>query len=305
MSNGLFAPLDDRIVLRLSGADTRTFLQGLVTANVDRLTAEHALYGALLTPQGKILFDFFLAQHGEDIWLDCATDMAGELKKRLTFYKLRAAVEIEDMSEALAVAAVWQADAPLGLGCGAAGSAKMLVGGTAFIDPRFAEAGARLIAPADELRRITEENGYEASTADAYHAHRIRLGLADSVADIGSGEHFPHECNFDQIGGVDFRKGCFVGQEVVSRMEHRGTARKRFLPVSFETDAPKDGAEISGNGKAIGAITSSSGHHALGLIRLDRAQSALEADGALASETQPLVLHKPGWARFDVPGAAE
>lgn len=303
MSNGLFASLDDRTVLRLSGADTRTFLQGLVTANVEKLTADHALYAALLTPQGKILFDFFLVQHGDDVWLDCAAATSGELIKRLTFYKLRAAVDIEDMSEALSVAAVWQASEPFGLETAA--SARTLVGGSVFIDPRFAGAGARIIAPAEELRQIAEANGFEPSTREAYHGHRIRLGLADSVLDIGSGEHFPHECNFDQIGGVDFKKGCFVGQEVVSRTEHRGTARKRFLPVSFETDAPAQGAAISANGKAVGEITSSAGNHALGLVRLDRAQSALDADGVLASDDHPLVLHKPAWARFDVPGATE
>lgn len=302
MSNGHFTLLSDRTVLALSGTEVRDFLQGLVTSDVDKLTPEHATYAGLLTPQGKILFDFFLVQHGEAIWLDCAAGMAADLKKRLTFYKLRAAVEIEDMSGTLGVAALWGADKPFGLE--EAGAATTLVGGVAFTDPRFGKAGARVIAPADALAALLSEQGCEAASQDDYHAHRIALGLADSVHDIGSGEHFPHECNFDQIGGVDFKKGCYVGQEVVSRTEHRSNARKRLVPMAFDNAAPETGTDISGNGKSVGQITSSAGRHALGLIRLDRAQSALDAEGGLSAGEQPVALRKPEWARFDVPGAA-
>ncbi len=303
MSNGLFTRLVDRTVLRLSGAETRGFLQGLITSDVDKLSPTNALYAGLLTPQGKILFDFFLVCHGDDIWLDCAASVAGELKKRLTFYKLRAAVDIEEMGDALGVAAVWQAETPFGLvDAGAAGT---LVGGVVFRDPRFARAGARLIAPPDQIQALMEEHGYSAASEEDYHAHRISLGLADSVRDIGSGEHFPHECNFDQIGGVDFKKGCYVGQEVVSRTQHRGTARKRLVPLVFDEDAPAPGTDIAGNGKTIGTISSSSGKRALGLIRLDRAQSALDADAALSAGDQDVRLFKPEWAGFDVPGAVE
>ena len=302
MSNGHFTILSDRTVLALSGADVRSFLQGLVTSDVDKLSPDTALYAGLLTPQGKILFDFFLVEHGDHVWLDCAADMAAELKKRLTFYKLRAAVEIEDMSGTLGVAAAWGASAPFGLD--GASAATALVGGAAFADPRFDKAGVRVIAPEDALADILSEPGFEAASLDDYHAHRIALGLADSVRDIGSGEHFPHECNFDQIGGVDFKKGCFVGQEVVSRTEHRGNARKRLLPIAFDGTAPESGTDISGNGKSVGQITSSSGNHALGLIRLDRAQSALDAEGTLSAGEQPVAFKKPEWARFDVPGAA-
>lgn len=303
MSNGLFTTLSDRAVLRLSGPDTRSFLQGLITSDVDNLALDHATYAGLLTPQGKILFDFFLVQHGDDIWLDCASATAPDLLKRLTFYKLRAAVEIENMSDALCVAAAWNVDAPFGLND--AGSATTLVGGAAFIDPRFAPAGARVIAAKDQIAPLMADQGYAEAGEQDYHAHRIEQGLADSVLDIGSGEHFPHECNFDQIGGVDFKKGCYVGQEVVSRTEHRGNARKRLLPIRFDSAAPESGADIRGDGKSIGQISSSAGNHALGLVRLDRAEAAIEADVSLAVGDQAISLSKPGWARFDVPGAAE
>jgi len=303
MSNGLFTRLSDRTILRLSGAETRSFLQGLITSDIDKLSSTNSLYAGLLTPQGKILFDFFLVCHGDDVWLDCAVSASAELKKRLTFYKLRAAVDIEDMGDALGVAAIWQAKAPFGLE--SAASATTLVGGTAFMDPRFAKAGARLIAPMDQITALMEEHGYAPAGEEDYHAHRIALGLADSVMDIGSGEHFPHECNFDQIDGVDFKKGCYVGQEVVSRTEHRGTARKRLVPLLFEVDAPAPGTDIAGNGKTIGTISSTAGKRALGLVRLDRAQTVLEADATLSAEDHTVRLVKPDWAGFDVPGAVE
>lgn len=302
MSNGHYSMLADRTVLRLKGADARGFLQGLITSDIDRLAPESAIYAGLLTPQGKILFDFFLVQHGDEIWLDCAEAQAAELKKRLTFYKLRAAVEIEETGEALAVAAAWSADTPFGLDH--AGAAKTLVGGAAYVDPRFASAGVRAIGDPEALKAVMEEQGFAAAAPDAYHAHRIGLGLADSVRDIGSGEHFPHECNFDQIGGVDFKKGCFVGQEVVSRTQHRGTARKRLVPLAFDAEAPAAGTAISGNGKPVGEITSSMGTMALGLVRLDRAQSVIDAEAALDAGGQRAVLQRPEWARFDVPGTA-
>ena len=302
MSNGLYTELSDRTVLRLSGADVRDFLQGLITSDVDKLSSDNATYAGLLTPQGKILFDFFLVQHGDDIWLDCAEPVSADLTKRLTFYKLRAAVEIEPVGDALGVAAGWSCEAPFGLN--GAGSASTLVGGAVFVDPRYQDAGVRLIAERGQLAGLMTGQGFEPATASDYHAHRIALGLADSVLDIGSGEHFPHECNLDQVGGIDFKKGCYVGQEVVSRTEHRGNARKRLVPITFDAAAPESGTGIDGNGKSVGEISSSAGQHALGLVRLDRAESALDADAPLTADDQPVTLRKPDWARFDVPGAA-
>ena len=294
MSNSHYSELSDRAVLRLTGADVRDFLQGLVTADVDHLSDTQALYAGLLTPQGKILFDFFLAQSGEEIFIDCASAQVADLTKRLTFYKLRAAVEIADVSEERTVVAIWGGDAP--------GDTTDAV---SYSDPRFSQAGTRLLVAAGEIEAVAGQLGLAQADETAYHAHRIALGLADSVRDIGSGEHFPHECNFDQIGGVDFKKGCYVGQEVVSRTEHRGTARKRMVPLHFDGRAPATGTEITGNGKAVGEVLSTAGTLALGLIRLDRAQSALDADGALTAGDEAVHLDKPEWARFDLPGAAE
>jgi folate-binding protein YgfZ len=288
MPQDQLALLPDRAVIRLSGAEVRGFLQGLITTDVDRLDRDGALYGGLLTPQGKILFDFFMATDGESVLIDCARNRAAELVKRLTFYRLRAAVEIADLSETHAVAALWRDD----------GSAPDKPDGvTGFVDPRLAAMGLRLIGETAAVEAVA------ANAADVADYHRLRIGhgLADS-SEIGSGEHFPHECNFDQIGGVDFSKGCFVGQEVVSRTEHRGTARKRILPVSVAGNLAS-GSDVVAGGKPVGQVLAANDGHGLAIIRLDRVESAVEAGEAIETDGGALTLVKPAWARFAVPGA--
>jgi hypothetical protein len=285
MTNETIALLPDRGVLRLGGADVRPFLQGLITSDVDRLDRDGAVYGGLLSPQGKILFEFFVVADGEAVLVDCERARAAELAKRLTFYRLRAKVEIADLSETHAVAAAWRADG---------GEVAVPAGAIAFADPRIAAMGVRLIG-----ERAVIEPLASADAAD-YHRQRMAHGLADST-EIGSGEMFPHECNLDQLGGVDFTKGCYVGQEVVSRTEHRGTARKRIVPVSGSGLAPD--MAITAAGKTVGTVLAAQDGRALALVRLDRAGEALETGAALESEGGPVMLHKPAWARFEVPGS--
>jgi folate-binding protein YgfZ len=260
----------DRAVLSLEGAETENFLHNLVTADVLGLTEGEARYGALLTPQGKILVDFFVLKTAEGYLLDCAASQLEELTKRLMFYRLRAKVAMTERK-----------DLEVGV------SAERPAGMTAYVDPRTSLIGWRMIA---EKSTLPAGTGYDAA--------RIALGLADSDGDIGSGELFPHEANFDQMGAVSFSKGCYIGQEVVSRMEHRATARSRILPVTFDGAAPPRGAAIKSADKIIGSVLSSAGNAALALLRLDR----------LAEATQPLLtdavrvhVHKPAWIKYDVP----
>jgi folate-binding protein YgfZ len=157
-----------------------------------------------------------------------------------------------------------------------------------FADPRMAALGFR---------------GYVAGDypeASAYEARRIGLGIADSEADIGSGELFPHEANLDQLNGLSFTKGCYVGQEVVSRMEHRGTARSRILPLRLDGTAPAKGTPILAGAKQIGTILSCAGDHALGLVRLDRLADAAQAGDRLLTDSVPVHVIKPAFARFDI-----
>jgi folate-binding protein YgfZ len=262
--------LAGRAVLAVTGPDAAHFLHNLLSADVEHLADGGAIYAALLSPQGKMLFDMLVLRRGEGFLIDCAAGQREALLKRLGLYKLRARVEItprDDMAVGVSPEQIAHA----------------------FPDPRTPALGWRVIgeAPGDD--------------AQGYDAARIAAGLADSEADLGSGEFFPHEANLDQLGGVSFKKGCYVGQEVVSRMEHRGTARSRILPVALASAAPPKGTEIRSGDKQIGTLLSGAGNHALALIRLDR---LAEAAGPLTAGGVTLNVLKPGWARYDVPGAA-
>jgi tRNA-modifying protein YgfZ len=244
----------ERAVLGLTGAETEHFLHNLVTADVLEMADGSARYAALLTPQGKILFDFFIVKTPEGYLLDCSASQREELEKRLKFYRLRAKIAIEP-----------RADLEVGV------SPEKPSALMAYADPRSAAIGWRILAPAGTL---PEGTGYEAA--------RIALGLADSDGDIGSAQVFPHEANFDELGAVSFTKGCYIGQEVVSRMQHRGTARSRIAPVAFET--PTRGKEIKSGDKLVGTVLSSAGNRALALVRLDRLKEAahpLLTDGVI------------------------
>lgn len=276
------ALLPSRAVIALSGEETTEFLNGLITANIEDVDAGTPSYGALLTPQGKILFDFFILRDGERYLVDCSALQKHDLIKRLTFYKLRAKVDIADCSGELAVAAAWDgAELP----------------GLSYADPRSPAAGQRTIAPVEAL------SGLPDAGEDAYAAHRIALGLADSDQDIGSGELFPHEANFDQINGVHFTKGCYVGQEVVSRMRHKAKVRKRIVIAHGNSGDLASGTEITTDGKVSGTVLSTRGPEGLALIRLDRLEDAYAGGGAINAGNNPVSFSKPEWANFDMPEA--
>lgn len=267
--------LASRSVISVAGEGARDFLHNLVTADIEALEPGEATYSALLQPQGKILFDFFILAENGRYAIDCSRAQKADLLKRLTFYKLRAKVSLSDSDEEVGIAAAKPASGP----------------GLSFTDPRAAQLGQRLIARKGELPQGDEE---------AYRGGRIRLGIADTDEDIGSGELFPHEANLDQLGAVSFKKGCFIGQEVVSRMEHRGTARNRIVPVYSPKGAAAKGSAVTADGKTIGTVLSASDKDALALIRLDRLKDAVEAQQGLLTEAGPIYVRKPGWARFDV-----
>ncbi len=265
--------LPGRALLRLEGPDAGHFLHNLVTSDTEGLAQNEARYAALLTPQGKILFDFFVIRAGDGYFIDCAASQKADLLKRLGFYKLRAKVTISDSGDAPGVS-MTEPEADF-----------------RYVDPRSPAIGWRFIDSSGSL-----------PDAIGYNAARVGLGLADTDADLGSGEFFPHEANLDQLGGVSFQKGCYVGQEVVSRMEHRGTARSRILPVTLDGAAPPKGSDIRAGEKQVGTLLSSSGQHALALIRLDRLADASEP---LLTGTVTVAVLKPRWARYDVPGSKD
>src|SRR4051812_33141186 len=282
------APLGDRGVVRVQGADAKTLLDGLFTCDIDRVAPGRPRFGALLTPQGKILFDFIVFEAPQDAGGGYCLDVLGvhapDLAKRLTFYKLRAKVTIEDASERLSVVAGW-GDAPKPVGA--------LVG----TDPRLQALGWRAIVGADEAPADAR------TSAATYHAHRMALGVPEGGKDFLFGDAFPHEALMDQLHGVDFDKGCYVGQEVVSRMQHRGTARTRIVPVVYPAGfVAEPGAAVTAGEKTLGKAGTGANGRGLAMLRLDRAADALAAGETLRAGGLPVTLEKPGFASFAFPG---
>jgi folate-binding protein YgfZ len=276
-----------RSVLRVAGTDARKYLQGLITSDIGKAEGRTAIHSGLLSPQGKILFDFFAIAVDGGYLIDVAQDKAAELAKRLAFYRLRAQVEIAE-EPSLTVAAAW------------GGEPRVPQSSIAYADPRLPELGFRLLLPSGVS--AGDLSCASASEAD-YQALRIRLGVPEGGRDYAFGDAFPHEALFDQLNGVDFTKGCYVGQEVVSRMQHRATARKRIVPVEGANLLPASGTSIEAGGVPIGALGSVSGACGLALVRLDRAEEAIARGTPLMAEDVGLTLRRPAFARFSVPMA--
>jgi tRNA-modifying protein YgfZ len=286
------ARLTNRGVIRVAGDEAGKFLNGLVTADMSQMQSPRACYAALLTPQGKIIVDFIAvaADDAGGFFLDCPRARAATLLERLKFYRLRAKVAIEDASAAFSVMAFWD---------GASISAPPSTDGLRYPDPRLPELGLRAIVP-------------EGGMADAemvepaqYEAHRIMLGVPQGGIDFAYEDAFPHEADMDQLNGVDFQKGCFVGQEVVSRMEHRGSTRTRVIPVVFAGLPPRPGTPVTAGGRPLGTMGSAAGGRGLAALRLDRVEEALASGAPLAAGDTTLKPLKPAWARFAFPGEAK
>jgi tRNA-modifying protein YgfZ len=261
------AMLEDRGVLSVSGEDATSFLQGLLTNDVERLAPSEARYAALLTPQGKILFDMIVVRApGEEpaYLIDCTAAQAADLAKRLGFYKLRAKVTIADQSAERAIVAFW-------------GDEPATPEGLVYADPRDPRLGWRAVLPRPAAAAVGLGHLGE------YEGLRIAAGTPKGGLDFAYADAFPHDANFDLLHGVDFDKGCYVGQEVVSRMKHRGTARKRVARVKLAGPAPAPGTPVMDGELAVGALGSSSGREALALLRLDRAEEAKAAGRTLSA----------------------
>lgn len=257
--------------LTVSGPEASDFLQGLITTDLDTLEPGAAAPGALLTPQGKIMFFFMISKTDGGFLLETDGDVIDTLIKRLTMYKLRARVDIARRDETGATV-IWDEAAPEG----------------ATKDMRFDKAGL-------DVRRLPGGSG----TADGYDALRAQAGVAEAGADFALQDAFPHDILFDKSGGVSFKKGCYVGQEVVSRMQHRSTARRRLVMVSADLDLPPKGTEITAGGKAIGALGTVAGNKGLAIIRIDRAGAALAAGIPILAGETPVTVALPAWTGLE------
>jgi len=276
--------LPDRGVVKVSGSDARDFLNGLVTTDVTLLRPGLGRFGALLTPQGKITTDFLITEapsgHGGGFLIDCPRALAPALADKLGFYKLRAKVGIENLTGSLGVLAAWEGDLAL-------------KPDLAFADPRHAALGWRILVPEELAQKAADLIGAELVDSSAYDAHRVASGVPRGGLDFTYGDAFPHETNMDRLNGVDFDKGCYVGQEVVSRIQHRGTARTRTVRIILDGPAPEPGAAVLAGDKPVGIMGSTAGQNGLALIRIDRAADALEAGTPLTSGGLAIRLAEP------------
>jgi folate-binding protein YgfZ len=292
MSYSLMSILPDRGLIEVKGPDAAGFLQGLITNDIERARLGEAIFAGLLTPQGKILFDFLIhVRDAETYWIDCSASQAGDLVKRLGMYKLRAKIAIADRSGEFAVGAAWGAEPREGNDAFIA----------AYADPRYPPLGERIVLK----RRQGEEAASLASPvagAGAYHSHRIALAVPQGGLDYAYGEAFPHEACYDSLNGVDFKKGCYVGQEVVSRMHHKGVAKTRIAGLLAEAPLSGGGIEIRAGDTPVGTVGSVDGTRGIAMVRLDRAEEALRNGVPLRAGEVTVALRRPPWARYEVPG---
>lgn len=269
--------LSDRTFIRVSGTGATEFLQNLITTDVEGLAQNEARPGALLTPQGKILFDFLISRADDGYLLETSADQQDALLRRLTMYKLRAPVDLQ-AEDVTGVSLFWDEDALVG-------SAR---------DVRFAKAGL-------SLHRLPGNSA--AGDGSAYDALRVAHGIATSGTDYALQDAFPHDVLMDVNDGVSFKKGCFVGQEVVSRMKHRGTARRRVALVSAESALPASGTDIVAGGKPMGTLGTVSGNRGLAIIRIDRAADAMASGSAITVGGVPVSVALPEWTGLSFPSA--
>jgi folate-binding protein YgfZ len=274
-------------VVKVAGEDARNFLNGLITTDLDRLKPGLGRFGALLTPQGKIIVDFLITEvpagHGGGFLIDCPKALAEGLATKLKFYKLRAKVTVENLD--LGVLAAWD---------GQLAAQPDL----AFADPRNDALGTRILIPEDLKQKLSDLIGAELVDSAEYEAHRIALGVPRGGLDFMYSDAFPHETNMDRLAGVDFDKGCYVGQEVVSRMQHRGTARTRSVKVLLDDLSPEAGVSVMAGDKPVGTMGSSAQGKGIALVRIDRVADALDAGQPLTAGGLAVRLAEPDVVRI-------
>src|SRR5215472_7917969 len=295
MADASFVLLDDRGVLAVSGPDRRPFLQGLVSNDVDKVSPSAARYAALLTAQGKYLHDFMIAEAGESLWLDAEAARLGDLQRRLSIYRLRAKVALDERPD-LSVAAIFGPDAFITLGLpDEPGAAQPFGSGVVFVDPRLAALGARAILPRNEARALFADAGIAEAGFDSYNRLRLSLGIPDGSRDLMLEKSILLEAGFDELNGIDWQKGCYIGQELTARTKYRGLVKKRLMPVRIEGPSPSPGAVVTADGREVGEMRSSRDGLGLALLRIEK----LREGERLAAGEATLVPLRSAWVRFE------
>lgn len=294
------APRPDRAVLSLTGPDRKALLQGLASADLDVLGPARALWGALLTPQGKYLHDFFLAEAGERLLVDCEAERRDDLAKRLKIYRLRSKVEIADAGAEFGVWVAWGDSASRAFGLSATpGAAAPWQGGTAFVDPRRAALGVRLILARADAEAALDKAGLTLCDAAPWHRLRLGEGVPEGAQELGVEKGLLVESGFDELGGIAWDKGCWMGQELTARMKYRALVKKRLLPVTLRGMPPEDGTAILQDGKEVGELRRQISGQGLAMLRLD----ALDREAPLMAGEALVEARLPEW--LALPEAAE
>ena len=291
MAQNRFVIMEDRGVIAVGGPDRASFLQGLVSNDTACVSRERAVYAALLTAQGKYLHDFFMVEHGETIWLDAEAARLDDLNRRLSIYRLRAKVTLDKRAD-LAVAAVF-GSAPLGLP-NDPGVAHAIEGGVIFTDPRLVTLGARAILPRARIRQALAATGATNADFSEYDRLRLLLGIPDGSRDLVPDKSILLESGFDELHGVDWNKGCYIGQELTARTKYRGLIKKRIFPVRIDGPAPEPGAIVTLDGYEAGEMRSSRDGNGLALLRLE----AVENGRPLTVGETAVTPITPDWMRL-------
>lgn len=281
-----FTALPQRGLLSFSGADAESFLQGLVSNDLYKLKGGAGLYAALLTPQGKFLHDFFIARRGDTILIDCDQSRLTDLVQRLTLYKLRSQVTITQLSDE-GVVAVWGTNSALSTQHSA----------LIFPDPRLPALGYRFIGEKDALAAWCKGQGWQEKTPGDYDALRLEFGVPDGAQDMKVDKSFLLECGFEDLHGVDFAKGCYVGQEVTARTKYRGQVRKFFYQVRAEKTLPPPGTPVTLDGVEVGQLRSHAGQVGLAILRIEAVQKAATEALVLYADMVALTVSVPSWTR--------
>ncbi|BBK31067.1 hypothetical protein EDC65_1491 [Stella humosa] len=294
-----FILLDQRAVLTVSGPDRRAFLQGLVSNDVERVGPDRAIHAALLTPQGKFLYDLFIVEAGETLLLDVEAGRRVDLLKRLSMYRLRSKVTLADGGDDWSVVALFGdgAGIPFGL-ADQPGLAAPAGGGVAFVDPRLAALGLRAILPRHEAENVALARGFAAVPFANYDRLRLAHGVPDGSRDLPVDKAILLESGFDELNGVDWKKGCYMGQELTARTKYRGLVRKRLMPVAIDGPVPAPGTPLLFDGKDAGEMRSGIDGLGLALVRLEAAEAAAAAGRPLEAGPSRLVPQRPEWARY-------
>ncbi|HJQ56669.1 MAG TPA: hypothetical protein VJ890_07170 [Vineibacter sp.] len=298
MSALRFSTVVHRGVVRIEGEDRVAFLQGLVSNDVAKASAGQAIYAALLTPQGRFQWDMFVADAGDALLLDVERDRAAALLKKLTIYKLRSKVTLHNAGDAMEIVVAYGAGAAAALGLPETeGAARTIGDAVAYADPRLAALGVRLIAPDGHAAALLATKGFAPASFDDYERLRLSLGVPDGSRDLPIDKAILLENGFDELNGVDWQKGCYMGQELTARTKYRALIRKRLLPVTVDGPLPASGTKIMLGDQEAGEMRSGLAGQALALLRLEAVDKAAEDGGALTAGEASLRPQIPGWLK--------